>query len=397
LRSWHPATPGETRIMTRSNRHLWNGATGMTRRIAATVMTLGIAIATMTSALALEGLDEPPAVAPAAPPQLKEVVVQVKIEKNAQPRDQEQPVRVLKAAPAPRRLARKQAAAAAPAAFGAPMAVNADGQVRQYMQQFRPILRAEYHIVRAICRPTPEQRNVIARAGEQTLREAVKKYVDMMHRPMTAAQRAALDPRTQIREGLAKAVRTKLSPELAAKFEEEIARRDVSRKELAVRNLVARLDRDLVLSPDQRTKIAESLSSHWQDSWCQSLEMFMYDYQFLPPIPDQHVAPFLNDPQKKIWRGTQKVGAFWGGFGMMNGIMADDPLEDDELRQARKEAERNDPNPAPNPPGRMMGGAVLKGAVIEERVEFKVQTKPMMKRAQPAAKAPAKPAAEFKK
>jgi hypothetical protein len=369
----------------------------MTRRIVATVMTLGIAIATLTSALALEGFDEEPAEPQAAPPVGQAVMVDVQTVKTAEPKDQEPPVRVLKAAPAPRRLARKRAVAApaaAAVAFAVPVGGNMDGQVRQHMQQFRPILRAEYHIVRVICRPTPEQRNEIARAGEQTLRDAAKKYVEMMRRPMTAAQRAALDPRTQIREGLAKAVKTKFSPELAEKFEGEIAKRDASRRQLAVRNLVARLDRDLVLSPDQRIKVTESLSSHWQDSWCQSLEMFMYDYQFLPPIPDQYVAPFLNDPQKKIWRSTQKVGAFWGGFGMINGVMVDDALEDDELRLARKEADEKDPNPAPNQPG-MMGLELIRQGKAAQVIE--VQAKPAMRKAQPAAKVPAKPAAEAKK
>ena len=93
------------------------------------------------------------------------------------------------------------------------------------------------------------------------------------------------------------------------------------------------------------------MTSHWDDSWCQSIEMFMHDYQFLPPIPDQYVAPFLNDPQKAIWRSTQKFNGFWGGFGMMGGIMVDDPLEDDELRVAREEAAKNDPKPEPNQPG----------------------------------------------
>ena len=76
---------------------------------------------------------------------------------------------------------------------------------------------------------------------------------------MTPAQRAALDPRRQIREGLAAAVKSQLSAELAARLQDEVAKRDASRKQLAVRNLVARLDHELVLSPDQRDKLAESL------------------------------------------------------------------------------------------------------------------------------------------
>jgi hypothetical protein len=368
-------------------------------------MTLGVAVATVTSALALEGLADSGAGQQAAAPGSTTVVTKVEAVKTEPARKAgEPPVRVLKAEPAPRAVVRKKSVPVEPKkaevfVMAAPLAVNVDGQVQQYMQQFRPILRAEYHIVRVVCRLTPDQRKEIARAGEQTVRDSAKKYVEMMRRPMTAAQRAALDPRRQIREGLAKAVKSRLSPELAAQLQDEIARRDVARKQLAVRNLVARLDRDLVLSPDQRGKVAESLSSHWEDSWCQSLEMFMYDYQFLPPIPDQYVAPFLNDAQKKIWRGIQKVQSYFGGFGMMGGIMVDDPLEDDELRLARQEAARNDPKPGPNQGGMMgmmMGGAMMKMAAPAPAVEVKVQAKTFTKMAQPPAKVQRKAMTEVK-
>lgn len=320
----------------------------MTQPRFATAWTLGVAIATVTSALALEGAS--------AGPQDGANQAKTVVKEEAKP-----------AAPAAKAAARTKAkvsvkAVPAPKAVGIAVRPNADGQAQQYMQQFRPILRAEYHIVRVVCRPDAEQRKAIARDGEQTLREAASKYVDMMRRPMTVAQRAEAEPRRQIRAGLAKSVKARLPAEMVRKYEEEIAKRDASRKQLAVRNLVARLDRDLVLSPDQRDKIAESLGAHWDDSWCQSIEMFMYDYQFLPPIPDQYVAPFLNDPQKGIWRGIQKVYGFWGGFGMMGGIMVDDPLEDEELKAARLEAARGDPNPAANQP---MGGVMLKAMVVE--------------------------------
>ena len=167
-----------------------------------------------------------------------------------------------------------------------------------------------------------------------------------------------------------------------------MVRRDASRKQLAVRNLVARLDHDLILSPDQRDKVAESLRSHWDDSWGQSLEMFMYDYQFMPPIPDQHVAPFLNDSQKKVWRSTQRVQTFWGGFGMVGGVMADDPLEDDELRVARQEAAKNEPNPGPNQPGMMQEVMMMPAAPMAVAPAAAPTLKIIRKKAyQPAAKA----------
>ena len=258
---------------------------------------------------------------------------------------------------------------------------NNGGQVQQYIQQFRPILRAEYHIVRVVCRLTAEQRTQIAKAGEKTLREAAGKYVDMMRRPMTPRSGPPSTRGGRSARGWPPPSRPSSPADLAARLQDEVAKRDASRKQLAVRNLVARLDRDLVLSPDQREKVAASLSSHWDDSWCQSLEMFMYDYQFFPPIPDQYVAPFLNDPQKKVWRSTQKVQTFWGGFGMMGGVMVDDPLEDEELKVARQEAAKNDPEPAPNMPGVMMKAAVRKvqaAAPVAEKAQraVKVQAKP---------------------
>ena len=77
------------------------------------------------------------------------------------------------------------------------------------------------------------------------------------------------------------------------------------------------------------------MSAHWDETWGQSLEMFLYmSNNLFPPISDQYVAPFLNESQKKIWRGTQKFQGAFGGFGMMGGMMMDDPLEDEELREA---------------------------------------------------------------
>jgi hypothetical protein len=384
-------------MMTRPNPHPLTGGAGMTRRLAATALTLGVAVATVTSVLAL---GESAAGQQPAPPPSATVV---KEEARPDPPAAKAPggttkvmaeMKVFKATPAPKTAAdvKRQAvpfpAPAAAMKVAMPVAAfNVDGQAQQYLQQFRPILRAEYHIVRVVCRPTPEQRKEIACDAEQTLREVARKYVEMMRRPMTATQRAALDPRGQIREGLAKAVKARLSGEMAARYQEEIAKRAASHKQLAVRNLVARLDRDLVLSPDQRDKVAKSLTSHWDDSWCTSIEMFMYDNQYLPPIPDQHVAPFLNDAQKTIWRGIQKVQVSWGGFGMMGGIMVDDPLEDEELRLARQEASKNDPKPGPNRPEIMMQREVM----INVRppappAEANVQTKTFTKKGQTTAK-----------
>ena len=101
--------------------------------------------------------------------------------------------------------------------------------------------------------------------------DATKKYVESHAPPHDPAQRAANDPRRLIEEGLVQALKSQLPAEQAARYQEELTKRAASRKRLALRNLVARLDHDLVLSPDQRDKISESLAAHWDDSWGQSL------------------------------------------------------------------------------------------------------------------------------
>ncbi len=279
----------------------------------------------------------------------------------------------------PKKVQAKQQAGRAAAKIARPMAIrinNQDGQVQQMMMQVRPILRAEFHVIRVACRPTPEQRKTIARAAEQMLRDATKKYVESMRRPMNVAQRVANDPRKLIEDGMVQALKSQLSAEQVARYEEELTKRAAGRKRLALRNLVARLDHDLVLSPEQRDKLSESLSAHWDDSWGQSLEMFMYDNNALPPISDQYVTPILNESQKRIWRSTQRYQTFWGGFGVIGGIMDNDPLEDEELREARLAAEaKAAKEPQALQQMEMMKGQMMEMMKVQKRVLEKVQRK----------------------
>ncbi|MHB1555841.1 MAG: hypothetical protein ACYC61_00035 [Isosphaeraceae bacterium] len=393
----------------------------MIHRTLAALLTLIAAAATVTTALAIASPADPAGAALAVEPQQGQTVIVQKVfiqkaEMKPTPpakddRAEEKPVRVLRAAPAPRvKVAKKaepapQPAVAAAALMVAPgMAMNNEAQIRQYMQQMRPLLRSEYHIVRVVCRPTPEQRKELARAGEKALHEAIRKYVEIMQRPMGVNERAQNQPGKLIRAALLAAVKAKFPPEVASCLDAEGKRREASRKSLFVRNLVARLDHELVLDPGQRDKLAESLEKHWDDSWGQSIEMFMYDYQYVPPIPDHLVTPVLNEAQRRIWRTTQKVQMFFGGFGLMGGVMVDDPLEDPELKEARIEAEKNNPVPAPGAgagaPVRILrraGAAVQKAQAPREAVQLKVIRKQAAPTTEKKAQAAEKKAAPMEK
>ena len=51
---------------------------------------------------------------------------------------------------------------------------------------------------------------------------------------------------------MVQAIKAHLSADQVAQYQEELTKRAAGRKRLALRNLVARLDHDLVLSPDAR-------------------------------------------------------------------------------------------------------------------------------------------------
>ena len=195
-----------------------------------------------------------------------------------------------------------------------------DPTVQQWILQCRPYLKSEFAFVKATCGLDKAQRERIALAGEQALREAARKAARSQNMPQVlgGAQAESNNPRRAIRKGLAEAVKANLPPDKAGRFLEEVEARDAQHKRAAVVNLVAKLDHELYLSAEQRGKLQEALAKNWDGSWCESLEaMVAYGDQYFPMVPEEQVAPFLNGEQKKIWSTVQKVQynamSFWGG------------------------------------------------------------------------------------
>lgn len=214
---------------------------------------------------------------------------------------------------------------------------QADAQVQQWIpqftEQFRPILATELNFIRQMCDLTPEQRPKIKSAGEASVKEAAKKMAELQGRQMRGVQRnnSQPDPRRIIRDALAKVLKDTLTPEQMAKYTEEATKRTALRKRAAILSVVALLDSTLCLTVEQRDKITESISSHWQDKWEQWLMMSAYNGQYFPEVPDQHVVTHLNAEQKSVWSGLQKIDfGFWGGDGQEqqnDGWWGDEPAK----------------------------------------------------------------------
>jgi hypothetical protein len=224
----------------------------------------------------------------------------------------------------------------APVAGMAAMAAdeNRKAMVEQWSGQFRPILQVEYQFLRAACAPTKEQRRPIARAGQEALKVAAEKFADwQLHRNRVVGGRverpAQPDVHKIIQEAMAAAAEVHLSPGQRQRYRHEVEARTAERKQGALLNLVSKLDQCLVLSVEQRDKLMESLSSHWDDGWTQELQISSLDDPYFPVIADQHVVPFLNGPQREVWAGAQKVTRV--SYGFINGMMMDDGPLDDEF------------------------------------------------------------------
>ena len=138
-------------------------------------------------------------------------------------------------------------------------------------------------------------------------------------------------PQMTVEDGYAVQGATMTFPVFASPeaFLAEMVKRGEARKRVALLNLVAKIDKDMVLSKDQREKISESLKKNWKSGWDQSLEMFMHGDENVPRPADEMVVPFLNETQKQAWRDSntgQNQFWGWGGWGGFGVLVEDDAV-----------------------------------------------------------------------
>ena len=191
---------------------------------------------------------------------------------------------------------------------------------QQFLPQFRRILATELRFVRTVCQTTPEQQKSIQAAGEAVLKSTVKKFGALQQKAgMGQVQQEWPDPRKLISDAIAESVKKTLAAEQVERYEAELAKRVAARKRAALVNLVAKVDRELILTAEQRDQLSKALEADWKDAWAGQLEVFLYGEDFLPVVPDAVLLPVLTDKQKAIWKATprtQHMIGGWAGFGM---------------------------------------------------------------------------------
>jgi hypothetical protein len=70
-----------------------------------------------------------------------------------------------------------------------------------------------------------------------------------------------------------------------------------------------------------------AVAAKWEGGWTMYLDYIMYGNAFFPQEVDRIVTTVLDETQKKVWQGEQKVSGLWGFGGIWNFQNAEDPFQ----------------------------------------------------------------------
>ena len=215
---------------------------------------------------------------------------------------------------------------------------------QQFRQQFGPLAKTELNFVRAVCQPNAEQSQKIKAASDVALKTAIKKFAEIQKKMQQGIRGGEQpqwpDPRKLMADVLLKTVKETMSADQVKRYESELEKRSAARQRAALLNLVAKLDKDLVLTAEQRGKLSEALTSNWKDDWGRQLEVFMYGDAYMPVLPDAQVLPVLTERQKQIWTAIPKQHHQiwgWAGFGFVQAVEIEEPVNAAEAVNAKVE------------------------------------------------------------
>jgi len=253
------------------------------------------------------------------------------------PAADEKPAAPAKAA----RPAQKKAAAAAKEAPPAPKKPDDQDDAfaqqfeQQFGKQFQYLYRTELHLLRVVCKLTKAQYQKVAADGEPALKATKQKFLgywrDQQQGKWDRSGKGQADLRETLSAELEKALQKTLTPEQAAAYKKERDLRTAAQRRAVVRTLIAMMDRQLILTAEQRDKIHEVLDKNWNDSWYTYVVRFGSNYY--PEMPDAKILPILNEDQKTIWNGRQKINFLFGfhGLGIGNVLEFEETWDDDVL------------------------------------------------------------------
>ncbi len=164
------------------------------------------------------------------------------------------------------------------------------------------------HLLRTTAGATPQQVADVVSGCEKAIQEI--KRTAVVEVPERAANRAQARPSTDddglIRDAVARSAKERLPADQFARFARELDRRAEDRKRTAVNQLLAAIDRNLLLSHAQRIALRDDLLASWHNTWFESADTLFEENLLLPNLPDRYVLRSLTDAQRTFWRTSPK-------------------------------------------------------------------------------------------
>lgn len=192
----------------------------------------------------------------------------------------------------------------------------------QGMEYFRRFSRCEVYLIHKCCDLTSEQIKQLSDAGEKEIQRlfAVRRgrnpaaqqllQENGIVRILPNGRRisgGSLDFRSSLRLAISKEAESFLAPEKLAVYKTEVEKRELSRKRASIQMVVARIDRDLSLTSEQREKLVETLIQSLNGTEYSAPEELLLNNQMqAPPLPPKLIEPLLTEFQKTAWRRLPK-------------------------------------------------------------------------------------------
>jgi hypothetical protein len=209
-----------------------------------------------------------------------------------------------------------------------PVVANEMRRLRQLSKQLQPFYRYELMHARTICELKEEQLHKMRPDLDAAYERVIVKIAARNDEVFKSADAEDIDYSAAIRQAVLAVVERHVTPEQKAACIDDFRLRLAARKEAGVAFLVATIDRELLLTDRQRHQIAESLSTHWDDRWCDALEFVLGSQTAIPRIPDRLVTGYLSATQQETWRRIPRfTNRLWG----VNIDHGGDPAQEQEL------------------------------------------------------------------
>ncbi|MCX7419769.1 MAG: hypothetical protein NT013_09565 [Planctomycetia bacterium] len=179
-----------------------------------------------------------------------------------------------------------------------------DEAIESNFDAFRPRVKAQLLFLRKTGNLSEEQLQTISECGEYMVRETLRKHViDSLQAPLRELDTNSEAALPQIiQKTLVDFVKSQINADQFQQYDAELKARTAHRKRVTILNVVARLDAELLLLPEQREQFSKLIESEWQDSWGQSMGALMPDANFIPALPDDKVLAILKDYQQAVWK-----------------------------------------------------------------------------------------------